>query len=193
MPPSPDPSIGSGRLAGKVALVTGAARGMGESHARRFVAEGARVVLSDVLDDLGEAVAAQLGDAAVFVHHDVTSERSWGEVVSRAEQAFGGLDVLVNNAGILRYHAVHETPPDEFRQVLDVNLVGPFLGKNMLIPLTNVSALAFIFSCGMVALGRPRFSFHGRHLSASTSSSTATGKLQKAGGERQALPRKSPL
>src|SRR5690606_34606879 len=108
--------------------ITGAARGMGESHARRFVAEGARVVLSDVLDDLGAAVAADLGDAAVFVHHDVTSEQGWTDAVARVEDAFGGLDVLVNTAGILRYHAVQETPPDEFRQVLDVNLVGPFLG-----------------------------------------------------------------
>ena len=157
MPPSPDPSIGSGRLAGKVALVTGAARGMGESHARRFVAEGARVVLSDVLDDLGEAVAAQLGDAAVFVHHDVTSERSWGEVVSRAEQAFGGLDVLVNNAGILRYHAVHETPPDEFRQVLDVNLVGPFLGIHAATELLSRSGRGSVVNISSVSgiIGTP--------------------------------------
>lgn len=117
-----------GRLLGKVAIITGAARGMGESHTRRFVAEGAQVVMTDVLRAEGEAVAGELGDAVVFVEHDVTSEAGWDEVVATTLERFGRLDVLVNNAGILRYHPVHATPPDEFRLVLEVNLVGPFLG-----------------------------------------------------------------
>ena len=146
-----------GRLAGKVAVVTGAARGMGESHARRFVAEGARVVLTDVLEEEGNAVADALGDAAAFVPHDVTSEAGWGEVIARAEALFGRLDVLVNNAGILRYHPVHTTPPDEFRLVLDVNLVGPFLGIRAATELLTASGGGSIVNISSVSgiIGTP--------------------------------------
>lgn len=86
-------------LAGEVAIVTGAAHGMGAVHARRFIEEGASVVLSDVADDDGRALAEHLGDRAVFVHHDVTAPESWATVVDRAQQEFGAVSVLVNNAG----------------------------------------------------------------------------------------------
>ena len=97
-PRSPD-SVG--RLDGKVALISGAARGQGEAEARRFVAEGAKVVIGDVLEAEGEAVAHDLGDDAVFVKLDVTSEEAWQEAVASTVDAFGGLHVLVNNAGVL--------------------------------------------------------------------------------------------
>src|SRR2546423_14989689 len=91
-----------GKLDGKVALISGAARGQGEAEARAFVAEGAKVVLGDVLDDLGKKVAEDLGGDAVYVHLDVTKQGDWEEAVRTAQSVFGKLDVLINNAGILR-------------------------------------------------------------------------------------------
>lgn len=117
-----------GRLDGKVAIVTGAARGQGEAEARLFVAEGASVVLADVLDDDGRAVAADLGGAARYEHLDVTDEERWQAVVAATEDAFGPVSVLVNNAGILAFSPVYAQDAAEFRRVLDVNLTGAFLG-----------------------------------------------------------------
>ena len=91
------------RLDGKVAIITGGARGMGAEDARRLVAEGAKVVIGDLLDVEGAAAAAELGDAAIFVHLDVTSEESWAAAVEAAHAAFGPVTVLVNNAGVLSY------------------------------------------------------------------------------------------
>ena len=97
-----------GRLDGKVALITGGARGMGKSHVRHFVAEGARVVFGDVLDDRGNYVAAGIGDEHCrYVHHDVTSEDDWAAAVATATDAFGRLDILVNNAGVLKFGPHH--------------------------------------------------------------------------------------
>ena len=117
----------SGRLAGKVAIITGAARGQGEAEARRFAAEGARVVVADVLDAEGEAVAKDIGDAARFVHLDVSSEDDWAAAVAAAEE-LGPLNVLVNNAGILKFTAIADTTLDEYLQVVMINQVGTFLG-----------------------------------------------------------------
>ena len=127
-----------GRLDGKVALVTGGARGMGKAHVRHFVAEGARVVLGDVRDEQGAAVAAALGpDACRFVHHDVTSESDWVTAVDTTVAAFGRLDVLVNNAGILAHAPIDEMALADFRRVLEVNLVGCWLGiKHVVAPMT---------------------------------------------------------
>lgn len=116
------------RLMGKTALITGAARGMGAAEAGLFVAEGARVVLADILDAEGKALADTLGPRAMYVHLDVTQERDWHLALTVAERTFGPLDVLVNNAGILRYSPLLSTSKEEFEQVLAVNLVGPFLG-----------------------------------------------------------------
>ena len=123
-----------GRLDGKVALISGAARGQGEAEARLFVEEGARVVLGDVLDDRGEVVAKELGDAARYVRLDVRDEASWGAAVSLAESEFGPLSVLVNNAGIFRVSALVDTPVEQFREVVEVNQLGPFLGMKAVVP-----------------------------------------------------------
>ena len=123
-----------GRLDGKVAIVTGAARGQGAATARLFVSEGAKVVLTDLLEDEGEAAAAELGAAACFARHDVTSEDDWGRIVALAVERFGRLDVLVNNAGIMQRTPVVDCSVEEFRGVLDVNLVGPFLGMKVAAP-----------------------------------------------------------
>ena len=119
---------GTGRLQGKLALVTGAARGTGEATARRFVAEGARVLVSDVLEERGREVARSLGAAARWQRLDVTREEDWEAALALAEAEFGGLDVLVNNAAILEVATIGDTSAARLREVLDVNLAGPFLG-----------------------------------------------------------------
>jgi 3alpha(or 20beta)-hydroxysteroid dehydrogenase len=124
----------TGRLAGKVAIITGAARGQGEAEARRFVVEGARVLLTDVLDAEGEAVAASLGEAAAYRHLDVTAEAEWVAAVADAEDRFGPITVLVNNAGILDFGPIHKQDVARFRAVLDVNLVGPLIGMKTVAP-----------------------------------------------------------
>ncbi|MFB6549624.1 glucose 1-dehydrogenase [Streptomyces sp. NPDC056405] len=115
-------------LTGKVALVTGAARGMGRAEARLFAALGAEVVLTDVREDEGRATAASLGQAARFVRHDVTDETSWEAAVAAAVDGFGRLDVLVNNAAIYTTSPIVEEDPARLEALLRVNLVGPFLG-----------------------------------------------------------------
>jgi 3alpha(or 20beta)-hydroxysteroid dehydrogenase len=122
------------RLAGKVAVITGAARGQGEAEARRFVAEGARVVLTDVLDDDGEKVAADLGASATYRHLDVTIEDEWLAAVADAEGRFGPVTVLVNNAGILDFCEIEQQDVERFRKVVDVNLTGTMLGMKSVIP-----------------------------------------------------------
>jgi 3alpha(or 20beta)-hydroxysteroid dehydrogenase len=124
----------SGRLTGKVALITGGSRGMGAASARQFVAEGAKVVVGDILDDEGKALADELGEPARYVHLDVTSEEDWVQAVDTTEREFGALNVLVNNAGILRFGALEEEKLDDFRRLLDINLIGVFLGMRTAIP-----------------------------------------------------------
>lgn len=123
-----------GRLDGKVAIITGAARGQGEVEARLFAAEGARVVLGDVLDAEGAAVAAELGDAAAYTHLDVGDESQWSAAVALAEERFGPVSVLVNNAGVLHFAAVHKTDPADFERVWRINLHGAFLGIRAVVP-----------------------------------------------------------
>jgi 3alpha(or 20beta)-hydroxysteroid dehydrogenase len=117
-----------GRLDGKRALVTGAARGTGAATARLFVAEGARVVLADVSDEPGEALARELGPAARYVHLDVAREDDWQRVVAGAVEGLGGLDVLVNNAAVLHLAALEDTTVEAFERVFRVNQLGTFLG-----------------------------------------------------------------
>jgi 3alpha(or 20beta)-hydroxysteroid dehydrogenase len=121
-----------GRVDGKVALISGGARGMGASHARALVAEGARVVAADILDDEGDALAKELGSirtgAAVYVHLDVTQPDQWKAAADVAVREFGALNVLVNNAGILNGNTLQNFPLADWQQIIDVNLTGTFLG-----------------------------------------------------------------
>jgi 3alpha(or 20beta)-hydroxysteroid dehydrogenase len=129
----------SGRLDDTVALVTGAARGVGEATARRLTGEGARVVLADVRDDLGAAVAADLGGPARYEHLDVTQAEDWQRVVDGIAASEGRLDVLVNNAAILRVGGLLDTTPETFLEVVRVNQLGPFLGMRAAAPLLMAS------------------------------------------------------
>jgi 3alpha(or 20beta)-hydroxysteroid dehydrogenase len=117
-----------GRLDGKVAIVTGAARGTGASIARLFAEEGARVVLADVLEDLGASVAREIGASAHFAALDVTSEAAWQQVVADVVARFGRVDVLVNNAAVLHVAAIVDTSAEDFLRVVRVNQLGPLLG-----------------------------------------------------------------
>src|SRR6266566_4629855 len=161
-----------GRLDGKVALITGGARGMGKSHVRHFVAEGARVVFGDVLDDRGAAVAAGLGEQSCrYLHHDVTSSGDWAAAVALAADAFGRLDVLVNNAGVLKFASIADMPLADFRRVLEVNAVGCWLGMKAVIEpmkaagggsIVNISSIeGFTGAAGLSAYSASKFAVRG--------------------------------
>jgi 3alpha(or 20beta)-hydroxysteroid dehydrogenase len=117
-----------GRVDGKVAVISGGARGMGAAHARALVGEGAKVVIGDILDDEGKALADELGEAARYVHLDVTQPDDWEAVVSTAVNDFGSLSVLVNNAGIVALGQLGQFNLDKWHKVIDVNLNGTFHG-----------------------------------------------------------------
>ncbi len=117
-----------GRLAGKIAIVTGGAQGQGEAICRSFVAEGAKVVIADIAEEAGEKLAAELGESAHFVRHDVSEEASWIAMVEDTTERFGPVNVLANNAGILRFGEIEKMGADEFELVFRVNQLGCFLG-----------------------------------------------------------------
>jgi 3alpha(or 20beta)-hydroxysteroid dehydrogenase len=152
------------KLAGRTVLITGGARGQGEQEARLFAAEGAKVVVADVLDDLGEALAKELtqqfGDDRVrYQHLDVSNEDDWTAAVEAAVRAYGRLDGLVNNAGILRFNELVSTPLEEFMTVVRVNQVGCFLGMRAAAPViesfgggTIVNTASYTAQTGMALL-----------------------------------------
>ncbi|MFA5494020.1 MAG: glucose 1-dehydrogenase [Porticoccaceae bacterium] len=160
-----------GRLQGKVAIVTGGSRGMGEATVRRFVEEGAKVVIGDVLDEQGQALAAGLGDSCRYHHLDVTSEEQWAEVVDFTVQAFGGVDVLINNAGILHVASVRETVLADFQRIIGINQIGPFLGMRAVIEpmkkrgkgsIVNISSLeGFRSKNGLMAYSATKWALRG--------------------------------
>ncbi len=125
-----------GRLDGKVAIISGGARGQGAAEVRLFVQEGAKVIFGDVLDDLGNALEREVGNEnAVYLHHDVRDETAWLTMVSAAENHWGKLDILVNNAGILQFGTVtHETSLEDYMHLISINQVGVFLGMKTAIP-----------------------------------------------------------
>jgi len=161
----------AGDLEGKVALITGAARGMGAAEARLFAREGARVVLADVLDREGRAVAEEIGEAARYQPLDVTRESQWQAAVARVEEVFGKLDILVNNAGILRFGPIESTPLEEYETVVRINQIGPFLGMKTVIPalrrngggsIVNISSLAGMHGiAGLVSYASSKYAVRG--------------------------------
>lgn len=115
-------------------IITGGARGIGGATARLLAGDGARVMIADVLDEEGRALAEELGAGAVYQHLDVTDASSWAAAVAAAETAFGGVNALFNNAGIVSWGGVLEQAPEDFRRIIDVNLNGVFLGLHCVAP-----------------------------------------------------------
>jgi 3alpha(or 20beta)-hydroxysteroid dehydrogenase len=159
------------RLDNKIILITGAARGQGAAEARLFVREGARVVITDILEDQGEALARELGhDAAVFVRHDVASEADWQRAIDAAA-SFGGLHGLVNNAGIYQPATLLDTDAALFERHMRVNQLGPFLGMKAVVPIlersgggaiVNISSVAGLRgSPGAIAYGATKWALRG--------------------------------
>lgn len=139
------------RLQGKVALITGAGRGMGASHARGFVAEGARVILTDILEEAGQALASELGDSAIFLKHDVSDVEAWKRIVDAGEERFGPINVLVNNAAVSLEAPVAEMSLETYRRSVDINQAAVFVGMQAVYPsmlragsgsIINISSLA---------------------------------------------------
>jgi len=163
-----------GRLAGKIAIITGAAQGMGEAHARRFVEEGAKVVLSDLNEDAGGALALEFGDNACFHAFDVASEAGWREIVTLAEQRFGPVTVLVNNAGITGpIVATTDFSEDDYQRVCAINQTAVFLGMKHVIPsmlkagvgsivnISSISGIVAIYGTPNPAYAASKFAVRG--------------------------------
>ncbi|MGA0117447.1 MAG: SDR family NAD(P)-dependent oxidoreductase [Ilumatobacteraceae bacterium] len=166
--------MGKSRLEGKVALVTGGARGMGASEAQLFIDEGARVVITDILDEDGKKTAARLsadGKQCIFLHHDVTSEADWDVVLKESLSAFGQIDILVNNAGIFERGSVLDTSLAMFERTMDINVTGVFLGMKTVAPhmvqrktgsIINISSVAGLNGTpGFLAYGASKWAVRG--------------------------------
>ena len=160
-----------GRVSGKVVIVTGAARGQGEAEARMFAAEGAKVLMGDVLDDKGNAVAKDIGADARYVHLDVSSETDWAAAIAVALEWGGRVDGLVNNAAIIRPAAIEDTSLADYMSVINVNQVGTFLGmKSVIAPMkkagggsiVNISSIDGILSKnGLISYSASKFAIRG--------------------------------
>ena len=122
------------RYKGKVAIVSGAASGMGEMEARIIAQEGGQVMLTDVNEELGKQVAADIGDAAAFMRHDVSDEAGWAEVVKVTREKFGPPTVLINNGGVGAYGGIHEIETDYMRKIMEINFMGSFFGIRAVLP-----------------------------------------------------------
>jgi 3alpha(or 20beta)-hydroxysteroid dehydrogenase len=138
------------RLAGKVALVSGGARGMGASHVRSLVAEGAKVVFGDILDAEGELVAKEVGEATRYVHLDVTQPDDWERAVAIAVDEFCGVDILVNNAGIINVGLIEDYELSEWQRILDINLTGVFLGIRAVTPTMKAAGRGSIINISSI-------------------------------------------
>ncbi len=122
------------RFDGMTALVTGAARGMGAAHVEALVNDGANVIATDILEEDGLALASRLGPKVEFLTFDVASEHDWEEAVQYAEERFGTLDILINNAGVVAFGTIEDMAPADFKRVIDINLYGTWLGMHYGIP-----------------------------------------------------------
>src|ERR1700758_213959 len=151
-----------GRLTNKIAIITGAAQGMGAAHARRFVAEGAKVVLKDVNEKLGAPLAKELGQNALFVSHDVTKPASWASVIQQGEAKFGTINVLVNNAGIIgnieRTDAITEA---NYMNVIAINQHGVYYGMKAVIPSMLKAGMIAFFGAPNIAYVASKFAVRG--------------------------------
>lgn len=140
----------SGRLDGKVCIITGAARGMGEATARLFADHGAIVILGDVMVEQGQAVAKDMGGSALFQRLDVSDDANWADCVGDVQNRFGKIDVLVNNAGLVHFTPIEQFNPDDASKILGVNTVGPMLGAKHVVPVMKVAGAGSIINISSV-------------------------------------------
>jgi len=140
-----------GKLDGQVAIITGAAQGMGESFARVLAQAGARVVISDINEELGAAVAESIGETALFLRHDVTKSSEWQQVITETEKHFGPVSILVNNAGIAWFESLETSPEDAARRMIEVDQMGVFLGMQAIIPSMRRAGRGSIINIASVA------------------------------------------
>ncbi|MBP7188521.1 MAG: glucose 1-dehydrogenase, partial [Thiopseudomonas sp.] len=138
------------RLQDKVIIITGAAQGMGATHARLCIEAGAKVVLTDINTEKGQALAAELGNQALFIQHNVTSEDDWTQVIAATQAYFGTINVLVNNAGITQSKSILETSLDDYRRILEINQVSVFLGMKAVIPSMQASKQGSIINISSI-------------------------------------------
>ncbi len=138
------------RLTGKVAIVTGGAQGQGAAICRAFVAEGAKVVVADIADDLGQALADELGESALFVHLDVSDEGDWQACVKQAVASYGPVNVLVNNAGVLMFAALKDMEVSDFERLFRINMLGCFLGMKTVSPGMVAAGGGSIVNCSSI-------------------------------------------
>ncbi|HTF30503.1 MAG TPA: glucose 1-dehydrogenase [Flavitalea sp.] len=163
--------IRKGRLKDKVAIITGGARGMGAAHARKFVEEGARVLITDLLEKEGLTLANELGDDSRFIKHDVTKQSDWKLVIRAAEEIFGPVNILINNAGISLIKTIENTSEDDYRRVVEINQLSVFVGMKEILPsmrrakggsIVNISSLAgLIGHSGSMAYVASKFAVTG--------------------------------
>ena len=159
------------RLAGKVAIISGAAQGMGAATARLFAAEGAKVVLGDILEEQGRAVAAEIGDAALFCRLDVRNEEHWAAAVKAAVDGFGKLDILVNNAAVTHFGPAEELRKEDAERVLGINVIGTMMGVKHAVPalqangrgvIVNISSVDGLRGCnGLIAYTASKWAVRG--------------------------------
>ena len=151
---------GTDRLQGKIAIITGAAQGMGAEHARVFIAEGARVVLTDLQEQAGQALAAELGPNALFVRHDVSKAQDWDAALAATRAKFGAANVLINNAAMYFICPVDEADPERVRKLLDVNIFGSWLGISRIAPMMREAGGGSIINLSSLA-GMRGIPWHG--------------------------------
>ena len=163
-------------LTGKIAIVTGGAKGMGASHAKALVASGAQVVITDILEERGQALADELGENAIFVKHDVSKAADWEKVVAVAEEKFGAVNVLVNNAGIAILEKIQDITEEKYLKVFQVNQLSVFLGMKTVFPsmvkagsgaIVNISSISGkLGTYGGIAYDASKFAVNGMTKSA---------------------------
>ena len=150
------------RLAGKAVLLTGGANGMGEMHVRRLVAEGARVLFTDLNVEAGKALAESVGERGIFAQQDVSQEADWERIIELAVAELGGIDVLINNAGIHSFGSLEEENVERLRKVLDVNVAGTWLGIQKVAPIMRADGGGSIINLSSMAgyVGMPHYTVY---------------------------------